>query len=52
MINPSLINSPDLDSWIVLDADGTVPVLDGVGLDFDYDWDFIERNWTAHFIYI
>ena len=35
-----------------IDADGTVPVLDGVGLDFDYDWDFIERNWTAHFIYI
>ena len=29
MINPSLINSPNLDSWIVLDADGTVHVRSG-----------------------
>ncbi len=29
MSNPSLINSPDLDSWIVLDADGTVHVRSG-----------------------
>ena len=34
-----------------IDADGTVPVPDGVGLGVDYDWDFIERNRTAHLVY-
>ena len=28
-----------------------VPVPDGVGLGVDYDWDFIERNRTAHLVY-
>ena len=32
-------------------ADGMVPVPDGVGLGVDYDWDFIERNRTAHLVY-
>ena len=34
-----------------IDADGTVLVPDGVGLGVDYDWDFIERNRTAHLVY-
>ena len=34
-----------------IDADGTVSVPDGVGLGVDYDWDFIERNRTAHLVY-
>ena len=29
MSNPSLINSPALDSWITLDTDGTVHVRSG-----------------------
>ena len=35
-----------------IDANGTVLLLDGVGLGVDYDWDFIDCNWTAHFVYI
>lgn len=31
--------------------DGCMPVPDGPGLGVQYDWDFIERNRTAHFIY-
>lgn len=31
--------------------DGCVPVPDGPGLGVSYDWDFIERNRTAHFVY-
>lgn len=31
--------------------DGCMPVPDGPGLGVRYDWDFIERNRTAHFIY-
>jgi L-alanine-DL-glutamate epimerase-like enolase superfamily enzyme len=34
-----------------LGADGCVPVPDGPGLGVSYDWDFIERNRTALFVY-
>ena len=34
-----------------LGADGCVPVPDGPGLGVSYDWDFIERNQTAKFVY-
>ena len=34
-----------------LGADGCVPVPDGPGLGVEYDWDFIERNRTALYIY-
>ncbi len=34
-----------------LGADGCVPVPDGPGLGVTYDWDFIERNRTALYVY-
>ena len=34
-----------------LAADGCVPVPDGPGLGVSYDWDFIERNRTALFVF-
>ena len=34
-----------------LGSDGCVPVPDGAGLGVSYDWDFIERNRTAFFVY-
>ena len=34
-----------------LGRDGCVPVPDGPGLGVSYDWDFIERNRTARFVY-
>jgi L-alanine-DL-glutamate epimerase-like enolase superfamily enzyme len=34
-----------------LGADGCVPVPDGPGLGVRYDWDFIERNRTALFVF-
>lgn len=34
-----------------LGADGCVPVPDGPGLGVQYDWDFIERNRSALFVY-
>ncbi|MEC8205040.1 MAG: MBL fold metallo-hydrolase, partial [Pseudomonadota bacterium] len=40
-----------LDPLDCIDADGTVPVPEGVGLGVYYDWDFIERNRTAHLVY-
>ncbi|MCB9152181.1 MAG: mandelate racemase [Caldilineaceae bacterium] len=34
-----------------LGADGCVPVPDGPGLGVEYDWEFIERNRSALFVY-
>ena len=34
-----------------LGDDGCVPVPDGLGMGVTYDWDFIERNCTEHYIY-
>ncbi|MEZ4868865.1 MAG: enolase C-terminal domain-like protein [Caldilineaceae bacterium] len=34
-----------------LGADGCVPVPSGPGLGVSYDWDFIERRRTAHFVF-
>jgi L-alanine-DL-glutamate epimerase-like enolase superfamily enzyme len=35
-----------------LGSDGCMPVPDGPGLGVTYDWNFIERNRTALFVYV
>lgn len=41
---PPVYHGDYVDAIDAIDADGTVPVLDGPGLGVSYDWDYIDEH--------